>query len=141
MSPDSTLAEAFSATRYRVIDCDCVIRIGQPMPTALFRWLAEHGQRGALWLITADNPGAQPTGATINAARRAVLDDLLDRPGRYTCQTVHEDPDHVWPHEYGRLIAGLDTGLACALGRRFGQAAIVGLSPHTPARLVWLDSN
>lgn len=133
------LQAAFTATRYRVIDCDCEIRIGRPMPAPLSRWLAARGP--TIWLITADNPGARPTDAVINASRRGVLDSLLDRPGLHTCRTVHEDPQNAWPDEYGRLITGLDAGTACALGRRFGQAAIVGLSRHNPARLVWLDSD
>lgn len=139
MPNDPTLLDAFNATRYRVLDCDCVIEIGQPMPERLFAWLTEQNQGHTVWLITADNPQAQPTSAAANAARRTVLDALLDRPGLHTCQTVHEDPQQAWPDEHGRLIAGLDAGLACALGRRFAQAAIVTLSQRQPARLVWLD--
>lgn len=139
MPRDPTLLDAFNATRYRVVDCDCVIRIGQPMPESLAAWLSERGQGHTVWLITADNPQAQPTNATVNAARRAVLAALLDRPWLHTRQTLHEDPRHAWPDEHGWLIAGLDAGLACALGRRFAQAAMVTLSQRQPARLVWLD--
>lgn len=138
MPPIDPLQAAFTATRYRVIDCDCEIRIGHPMPAPVGRWLAARGR--TVWLITADNPGAQPSDAVINASRRGVLDSLLHRPGLYTCRTVHEDPQNAWPDEYGRLITGLDAGLACALGRRFGQAAIVCLGQDSLARLVWLDS-
>lgn len=140
MPQDSTLFDAFSATRYRVVARDCVIRIGEPMPKALSPWLPEDMPRQALWLITADNPGAQQITHTINTSRRAVLDALLDRPGLRVCQTVHEDPADAWPDERGRLIAGLEAGQACALGRRFGQAAVVTLSKRLPARLVWLDN-
>lgn len=139
MSPHESLQAAFAATRYRVIGRGCEIRINQPMPAPLGQWLAHRGR--SVWLITADNPGAEPTGAAINASRRAVLDSLLERPGLHVCRTLHEDPQGHWPDEYGRMIAGLDAGLACALGRRFGQAAIVHLSISRPARLIWLGGD
>jgi|GEM_PF-643710 len=142
MTNDLSLDAAFSSTRYEIDlpnqQAACVVRIAQPVPDALTAWIAGYSRSGTAWIITADNPDAAPCDDAFNSARRWALDAMLKRPGVRWLATQHRAGYHNWPVEHGRLITGLETGLALALGRRFGQLAVVALPAGQPAQLVWL---
>ena len=49
------------------------------------------------------------------------------------------DPEGEWPHEPSFLVVGISRAEAEALGRRFGQLAIVYARKGEPPELVELD--
>lgn len=140
MHTSETVA-AFEATDYLLMwnSEPYAMRIGQPAPAVVARWIAGHAASGTAWMITGDNPDAEPDVDAANQARRALLATLIDRSGIKTLPSVHRDPSGRWPDEHGLLIAGIDDGMAAALGRRLGQAAIVAVPAHGVVRLWWLD--
>ncbi|WP_235910280.1 DUF3293 domain-containing protein [Deinococcus kurensis] len=99
-------------------------------PGASPDWAAA-GQRWAI--LTAWNPGAQPTSADLNRARQAQL----------TAEAQSWAPLPGWNGEGAWredtvILRGVPLPEAVRLGRRFGQAAVVwGVGRR--AALVWLD--
>lgn len=140
MSEHRALQSAFATTDYQVTiqAVPLVFRVDRGLPPPLARWVGAHAGRASAWLITAHNPGGRRIEAGTNAARAALLDTLLDRHGLSRLPAVNRDPEGGWPDEHGWLVAGLEEGRARALGRRFGQAALVAVGTGT-ARLVWID--
>lgn len=130
------IAQAFGQTLYRV--GGCALQIGLACPLPVSEWIAR-GARTA-WIVTADNPGAACCPGGFNQARRQALETWVRIHAFSYLTCVNCDPTRKWPDEYGLLIAGLDEGGARALGRRFGQLAIVAVALERPVELVWLSS-
>ncbi len=110
------------------------LRVGEPSP-ALDALLASEGATS--WaFITAYNPGSVLRPAAENEARQRDLRAAVEALGYtfYEGQGIGAG----WPPEASLLIPGVSEDQAAALGRRFGQAAIVvGQMGGTP-RLLWL---
>lgn len=99
------------------------VRVGA-VSAALDSLLQEYG--ADTWaFITAFNPHSRPVSAAENRARDAQLIARLERDGftHIACDGV--DDDGTWPTEHGRVIFGIDTEAARALGREFAQNAIL----------------
>jgi acetyl esterase/lipase len=78
--------------------------------------------RGALYVVTSDNPYSRPLGDEENALRRQELREVLARHGvRATASLARGAPP--WPDERGVAIHGRDEGYAAALARAFDQFA------------------
>ena len=129
------IAKAFSQTLYRV--GDHTLQIGATCPPPLARWIVRRSRTA--WLVTADNPGAACCPGGFNQARRQALETWVRIQAFSYLACVNCNPDRKWPDEHGLLIAGLDEGGARALGRRFGQLAIVAVALERPVELVWLS--
>jgi hypothetical protein len=134
----SDLAAAYLATTY-VVDTPAgplPLRIGQRHPD-LDRLLAEHGVTS--WaFITACNPGSTRLSDADNQARQRQLDEAVRRLGKVSLPGRGVGDDGSWPPEESVLVLGLDEAEAGAVGRLFGQTAIVCGTAGTPARLAWL---
>lgn len=135
-TPDTrraSLTEAYTHTAYRVPELSLDIRIGHLCPD-LDLHLARHGMQDWAFII-AENPGSKLLSGTENRARTEALRRQLsgktffDGQGASLCGN--------WPPEAGFLIQGISLPEALALGRRFGQLAIVAGNSGCPAGLHW----
>lgn len=120
------IIEAYLHARYRVLPAvgePWVLRLGRPDTHLRDAQRSAHSTCSAL--VTACNPLGQYLTPSLNAARQKRLQSVL-RARR--CRYLHaagEDPHCAWPAEPSILIFGLNRSTAVALGRRFGQNAIL----------------
>lgn len=75
-------------------------------------------------VVTAHNPGSQPLPAEENARRHRELEQVLREGGYELAPGVGRSPDGKWREE-GFTVFGIGLEEALAVGRRFGQNAIV----------------
>jgi hypothetical protein len=106
----------------------------------LAKLLAETGYRCAAF-ITACNPFGTEESLEANMKACADLRERLDRYVARARQIIEGegiDPSGVWPPEKSFLVLGLDLETSEALGREFGQNAIVWSGPDAIPKLVLL---
>ncbi|MEE4639196.1 MAG: DUF3293 domain-containing protein [Wenzhouxiangella sp.] len=126
---------AYRAARYRV---ETAFDLAIDVPSsALAGWQADRGVACSA-LITACNPASHAQSERRNQAANRQLQSELSRRKLVFSQTLALDPEDRWPDEPGFLIAGLAREAAAALGRRFGQNAIVWVGADAIPRLILL---
>lgn len=139
MAKTSELESAYRATTYRVFlpGGICDLRLGEPCE-ALCCWLETAGS-DAFAIITAHNPGSQPTDEAINAERQAQLEcDLIE--GNYEPYAGQNVPDTGdWPVEESCFVPDLAPEDACALALDYGQNAVICGGPDGVPHLVWVE--
>jgi hypothetical protein len=97
--------------------------------------LRRHG--AATWaFITAWNPASVELSAAENEARQRQLQRELDAAGFKWLPGVGRGDDPAWTPEESVLALGIARAKAVALGRAFGQLAIVAGRRGAPGRLV-----
>ena len=129
---DHPLRPAYETTDYRVGD-RFTIRCGErsPPPDAL---LAESGHD--TWaFITAWNPGSIALDTAENRRRMTDLCGRLALLGLPMLEGEGVGTGGDWPPEPSLLVLGIGASEALALGRAFGQVAIVVGRLGEPARL------
>jgi hypothetical protein len=136
-NPERDLDTAYRATAYcaETPEGRLVLRLGEPC-VPLDRLLAARGL--STWAyVTAYNPGSVPAPDAENEARQRELRAAVARAGQpfYEGAGVGES----WPPEPSLLVLGIGEAEAAALGRRFGQRAVVVGDLGGPARLLWLS--
>jgi hypothetical protein len=89
--------------------------------------------------ITAHNPGSRRLDDAENRHRHAALVEEVRRRGLVWYDGAGAGNDGVWPAEESVLVPGLDEAAAVALGRAFGQLAVVVGERGGPARLAWVS--
>jgi hypothetical protein len=128
----AALDAAYRSTAYRA--GKLTLRVGEPTPPALDLLLESRGLRAWAYL-TAWNPGSRPLPLDENRRRQrelvAHLGDWQWLRGRA------EADDGTWSEE-SLLVLGLPREDAMALGREFGQNAVLVGVPGGVAELVWL---
>ncbi|MDO8437471.1 MAG: DUF3293 domain-containing protein [Nitrosomonadaceae bacterium] len=129
--------------RYRAADyragsdsAAIMLRIDQ-YSESLSQLFAASGQQCAVF-ITACNPGSQPCSLEMNRAAHTRLRDELSRHASQVIEGTGSDPSGAWPPEQSLLALGVDLATAQALGRQFGQNAIVWAGADAIPRLVLL---
>ena len=131
------LETAYRATSY-VVDGPhgrLVVRIGERTPL-LDELLTRHAARE--WaFVTAYNPGSRRLSEDENRLRHVELVRQVDSAG-YVHYPGHGIGDGDWPAEVSLLLVGIKPQDAAALGRAFGQNAIVVGTVGEPAQLLWL---
>lgn len=135
---DPDLERAYRATSYWV-DEDAgrfTIRCDEPCP-ALDRLLADAGATNWAFL-TAWNPRSTLLTPEENLARQWRLEDAVGRGGWTWHRGAGVADRGGWPAEPSLLVLGITLAEAKALGRAFGQHAILAGARGGPARLVWL---
>lgn len=141
MAKTTELEAAYRATTYRVFlpGGDCALRIGEAN-AALRDWLAAAGCQ-AFAIVTAYNPGSQPTDAARNAERQAALEcDLLE--GNYEPYVACNEPDgDDWPAEESCFVPDLAPEDACALAADYGQNAVICGGADGVPNLVWVEAS
>ena len=118
------LIEAYENADYIVFtDPELVLRIGEPSPR-LDALLEAEGATAAAY-ITAANPRSEPRTDAENRSAGATLDELLASAGYPRYAGEARDPDNKRAAEPSVLVVGIYRANAEALGRIFGQNAIV----------------
>jgi hypothetical protein len=131
------LLSAYEGADYVVLTKpELVLRIGEPSPR-LDRMLEQSGA-GTAAFITAANPHSEPRSAKENAPAIAALDELVAASGYPRHRAEGRDPAGRWPAEPGLLIIGIYRANAQALGKHFGQNAIVFIEKGKPPELLVL---
>lgn len=133
MDPDTE--RAFAAARYRVFEAGraWLMVPGRACPE-LARLLVRSGCREAA-LITAANPATRRLGETENACRCSALRARIDALGLACLDACNSAPDGGW-RERSLLCLGLGKDAARALGRAFGQLAILHAGADAIPRLL-----
>jgi hypothetical protein len=135
LSPE--LIEAYRDADYVVFGPpDLVLRIGEPSPR--LDALLEAAEATTAAYLSAANPGSKPRSAAENAASMKVLDQLLEAAGYPRHPGEGRDPQGRRTHEPSVLAIGIYRENAEALGRLFGQNAIVFVEKHAAPELVIL---
>lgn len=133
----SKLERAYRDTTYRVDHPDGVIdlRIGEAS-ARLDALLAAHGA-GRWAFITAWNPQSYKKSIEINRLSNEALRATVSRAGHavYPGRGVPDRCD--WQPEESLLVLGISLDEALALGRRYGQRAIVAGEAGGCALLHW----
>ena len=125
------LVQAYRNTRFEVRGPlgTFVLYVGQRSPELLALYAA-YGVCSAAHL-TAFNPGSRRLSDAQNKARQRCMEAQLQARGY---------PAGEWPSEDSVLALGIDQPAAGAIGREYGQHAIVWCGPEGTARLVMLAS-
>jgi hypothetical protein len=113
------------------------IRVGNQHPK-LDALLGEHKVDG--WaFVTAWNPGSELYGERENRGRQEALERELEAAG-YVFFWGRGMPDGGdWAPEESVLVVGMSGEEAVAVGRRYGQAAVVCGVCGNAAELVWCE--
>lgn len=138
-TPPEGLRVAYEATSYHVPDtpvgpltirCGCITE-------SLDRLLDVAGS--VTWaFVSAANPGSVQLDPSENLRRHEALLSHLRRYALPCHIGVGIGDDGSWPAEESVLVLGLDETAAVALGRTFGQRAVVVGERGRPARLAWI---
>jgi putative PIN family toxin of toxin-antitoxin system len=133
---DVALLLAYEMSEYIVFEPKLAFRIGEPNE-ALDELLESHGERTAAF-VTASNPRSKPHSKEENQAANARLLESQ----RLLCRTwlagEGRSPDASWA-EQSFLILGIPLAEAEALGRAYGQNAIVFCEKGRPPDLVLIS--
>lgn len=138
----ASLDRAYRATRYRVRlpGPELTLRIGV-RDAAGEKWLAQLGGCRRHWaLVTPCNPHSRRLMDWQNRLRHAGMEAGLQASGLIHYPSLHGDPAGRWPDEAGFLLVDPPHGLARALGRQYGQNAIVEARLGEAPRLVYLGT-
>ena len=117
---------------------ELVIRIGEPNPD-LDELLEAEGAASAAY-ITAANPGGVATSAWRNEIANAALVQTQTEAGYRCFEGEGRDPQGRWKPERSALVVGIPRADAEAVGRAFGQNAIVFVERGLAPELVILET-
>jgi hypothetical protein len=121
VAPD--LIAAYEAADYVVFgESELVLKIGEP--SRRLDALLEHEGATTAAFVTAANPRSEKKSPAENAAALALLDQVIAAAGYPWRPGEGREPDGSW-REPSRLVMGIYRENAEALGRLFGQNAIV----------------
>ena len=130
------LIEAYEDADYVVFaEPEFVLKIGEPSARLDALLQTEHCSTAAF--VTAANPRSEKKSAAENAAALAVLDQVIAAAGYPWRAGEGREPDGSW-REPSRLVIGIYRENAEALGRLFGQNAIVFVDKGRAPELVVL---
>ena len=130
------LRNAYESADYVLFtDPPIILKIGEPS-RRLDALLEEEGATTAAFL-TAANPRSKPCSPAENAAALATLDQVIAASGYPWFAGEGREPDGSWV-EPSRLVIGIYRDNAEALGRIFGQNAIVFVEKGRAPELVVL---
>ena len=117
---------------------ELVIRIGEP--NADLDELLEAEGAAAAAFITAANPGGEQVSAWKNEIANAALVESQTKAGYRCFEGEGRDPEKRWKPERSVLIVGIPRADAEAVGRAFGQNAIVFVERGRAPELVILET-
>jgi len=131
------LIEQYRDSDYVVfLEPELVLRVGEPSER-LDRLLEVHGATSAVF-VTAANPRSQKKTAAENAEAMSALDGMLAAAGYPRYPGEGRNDERTW-REASVLAIGIYREHAQALGRLFGQNAVVFIEKGRPPELVLLD--
>jgi hypothetical protein len=130
------LIAAYKKAQYVVLgQPELVIRIGEPNPDEL---LEAEGAATAAY-ITAANPRGEARTAWGNEIANAALVRSQTEAGYACFEGEGRDPEGRWTAERSALVIGISRADAEAVGRVFGQNAIVFVEKGRAPELVLLE--
>jgi hypothetical protein len=130
------LLKAYEDADYVVFaDPELILKIGEPS-RRLDALLEREGATSAAF-ITAANPRSEKKSAAENAEALGALDQLIRAAGYPVRAAEGREPDGSW-REPSRLVIGIYRDNAAALGRLFGQNAIMFVEKGKAPELVVL---
>ena len=133
------LIAAYEKALYVVFgEPELVIRIGEPNPD-LDELLEAEGAATAAY-ITAANPRGEATSAWKNEIANAALVETQTKAGYRCFEGEGRDPQGRWRPERSALVVGIPRADAEAVGRAFGQNAIVFVEKGRAPELVVLGT-
>jgi hypothetical protein len=136
MTVPRKLMDAYREADYVVFaEPEFVLKIGEPS-RRLDALLEQEGATTAAFL-TAANPRSTPQPPAQNASALSALDQLVAAAGYPWRAGEGREPDGSWV-EPSRLVIGIYRENAEALGRLFGQNAIVFVEKGGPPQLLVL---
>lgn len=136
MALDPDLLAAYEDSDYVVHDKpELVLKIGVPSPR--LDALLEKERAPCAAFVTAANPRSKPRTPEENAAALAGLDQLVAASGYPSRKGEGRESNGSWV-EPSRLVIGITRENAEALGRLFGQNAIVFIEKGRAPELVVL---
>jgi len=115
---------------------ELVIRVGEPSAD-LDELLEAEGAETAAF-VTAANPHGQVTSAWKNEVANAALVETQAKAGYRCFEGEGRDPQKRWKPERSALVVGIARADAEAVGRAFGQNAIVFVERGRAPELVLL---
>jgi len=130
----SDLLHAYLTTEYHVTNPTLIIRINQLHPD-LDKFLERHACI-AWTFITAYNPASHILPEEQNIARHQML--VEDLTGYNCFEGFGQGTDPQWKPERSLLVLGMDQDAAKAIGKKYGQNAIVVGNAGGAATLVLL---
>src|SRR3954471_24601559 len=133
---DLALLLAYEMSEYVVFEPKLVFRIGEPN-AALDELLESHGERTAAF-VTASNPRSKPRPKEENEVANARLLESQRLLSRTCLEGEGRSPDGSWA-ERSLLILGIALTEAEALGRAYGQNAIVFCEKGRPPDLLLIS--
>lgn len=138
----ASLDRAYRATLYRVRlpGAELTLRIGVRDAVSEKRLAQFAGCRRHWALVTPCNPHSRRLMDWQNRLRHAGMEAGLRASGLVYYPSLHDDPAGQWPDEAGFLLVDSPHGLARALGRQYGQNAIVAARLGEAPRLVYLGT-
>ena len=110
------------------------MHVDQPSPT-LGALMARYGARSAVF-VSAYNPASEPRTEAENRAAQARLEQEVVAQGCRIFQGVGEDPDGGCPGEPCLLVLDWPREKVLALGRAYGQNALLWVGTDAVPRLV-----
>jgi len=123
-SPEAATVAAYRETHYHVAsEPQFTLHIGVASD-ALLATHARHGVSCSAYL-TAFNPYSQQLDAESNTRRQDELVAMLAGRGFTSLPGVGQHPTNGWPGEPSVLALGVSREEAAALGRQYGQNAVV----------------
>lgn len=132
---DPGLLAAYHETQYHVHgDRPFTLRIDVPSSELLVLY-RRHGVASSAF-ITACNPRSERMDEAANAFRQAALLAEINRRSLHSLPGLGEHPTNGWDGEPSFLVLDLSLEAAKALGRRFGQNAILWCGDDAIPRLV-----
>src|SRR6185369_12040878 len=134
MGLSEALERAYREADYAVLEPPFVLHIGER--SAELDALLERSGAPAAAYLTAANPKSERKSAAENRAALAELEKALAGANYSRCPAESRDPRGEWPPEPAFLVPGLPRFEAAALGRRFGQNAVVYAWKGSAPRLV-----
>ena len=136
MTVSPKLMDAYHEADYVVFaEPEFVLKIGEPS-RRMDALLEQEGATTAAFL-TAANPRSKPQSPAQNASALSALDQLVAASGYPWRAGEGREPDGSWV-EPSRLVIGIYRENAEALGRLFGQNAIVFIEKGGPPELLVL---
>ena len=131
------LIAAYETAHYVVFgDPEVVLRVGEK--NARLDYLVEWLGRKSAAFVTAVNPRGSVRPERDNRRAMEALYGSQFQAGTTIMPGEARDPAGAWPAEPSLLIVGISRADAEALGRRFGQNAIVFVEKGRAAELVVL---
>lgn len=131
------LVQAYREARYEVLADPPIDLFIDQHSDALAALMARIGVSTAA-MITAWNPLSELTADEVNRAAQTALIAALDAGGWAHLAAFGHDPDGAWPGEESRLVLGIPDEPLFALGRRFGQNAVIRVRADAVPVLVML---